>query len=102
MVLATQHLDHAYVALDGVSRDAMFVLKITMALRVNHVCDDTPPLLAILTKFVDCNATTTCHGHGSCNSTTGACVCSTGWSDATCNTCAQDYYGTSCQTRMRL
>ena len=38
-----------------------------------------------------CNAAITCNGNGACN-TSGGCDCNTGFTGATCNQCAPNYY----------
>lgn len=42
-------------------------------------------------------AQTTCSNHGSCNSTTGQCICDPTWDGVNCSTCLPHHFGPSCQ-----
>lgn len=55
-----------------------------------------------LKVIIDCVASSTCHGHGTCDPSTGACNCGLGWDGPVCDQCAQYYYGGSCDKCMLL
>ena len=48
-----------------------------------------------------CDPVTACSSHGTCTPN-GSCLCSTGFTGPTCDTCIANYYGTSCDQCMFL
>lgn len=98
-------MDHAIPALvlvfaasDGLVQLAMCVLLTTMVPLVIIVSTKVISFILLITKYLDCNPTTICHSHGTCDNTTGSCKCDIGWGSSTCGVCAANYYGTSCST----
>lgn len=46
--------------------------------------------------WVDCDAPSTCHGQGVCNTTTGSCECQGNFVGKDCYMCMPPHYGPSC------
>lgn len=88
--------------LDMTDQAAIFVLLTILRTQTAPVCFHQIFIEnnLIIPFLLDCEASTTCHGHGACDSVNGLCACEPTFSASTnCSSCEPDHYnypGCSC------
>ena len=88
--------ERARVGLALAEARVRLVRPTTTATQPAHVCHlqnlHRGPFL-IYSFSLDCLASSTCHGHGACNSANGACICNQNFdSGSNCGACAPNHY----------